>query len=321
MWEAIRYVSSGITLIAFIVAAVLWAHRYNLLGTERRIKLAPESERAALIDRTLESFRIDPQSLAQKDRYALAVKQLDLRAEQFRLIVFGVVTLSVIAALLAIFAPGGSQQGDGDSPKQVVHAVAGDSTNPLIAECQAALSWTAAYEALNLSGSHATADPAPRVLCERAFFVDSSAAINGLLARALVVEGRRTEALGRFEAAAAQGDSYSALVLGHFYLRTVEEWPRGIEYLRRAVDLGNADAPVEIGLVYEIGYLEMPDYRQAAAFYQMGVERGSAEAHYRLGQLFQFGLGVQADIGRARSLYVAAGTRHEDAVAALATLQ
>jgi hypothetical protein len=45
-WEAIKYVSSGVTLLAFIAAIILAIYRRSLLSRERLIELAPASERA-----------------------------------------------------------------------------------------------------------------------------------------------------------------------------------------------------------------------------------------------------------------------------------
>ena len=49
-WESIKYVSSGVTLVAFIVAALLTAYRRTLRSREKQI----EREKQAMIDLGLE---------------------------------------------------------------------------------------------------------------------------------------------------------------------------------------------------------------------------------------------------------------------------
>ena len=55
-WEAIKYVSSGVTLLAFIAAIILEIYRRNLLSRERLIELAPGDQRAKLVRATLQEF-------------------------------------------------------------------------------------------------------------------------------------------------------------------------------------------------------------------------------------------------------------------------
>jgi len=104
MWSAITYVSSGLTLLAFIIAVAAWVHRNNILGAERRIQLAPPQERAQLVERTLEFFNIDTTRLTTGQQYNLAIRQIDARAQRFRIIATVVSVLFAITAGVAAFA-------------------------------------------------------------------------------------------------------------------------------------------------------------------------------------------------------------------------
>ncbi len=101
---AITYVSSALTLIAFIVAIAARVQRNQTLGTERRIRLAPVADRAALVERTLEFFSIDTAALTPEQCYNLAIRQIDARAARFRTISWLVFALAIVTAAIAIYS-------------------------------------------------------------------------------------------------------------------------------------------------------------------------------------------------------------------------
>lgn len=103
-WQAIAYVSSGVTLIAFIIAAAAWVHRNQILKTERMIRLAPEESRAELIQNTLEFFNIDTSRLTREQKYELAIIQIRERAARFRLTAAAVIIIAGLAAVVSVFA-------------------------------------------------------------------------------------------------------------------------------------------------------------------------------------------------------------------------
>jgi tetratricopeptide (TPR) repeat protein len=104
MWKAIAYVSSGVTLIAFISAVVAWVYRNQILKTERIIRLAPEDARAGLVERALEFFSVDTSGLTRKQKYDLAIKQIHARAARFRTTATVVVIITFLAAGVTTFA-------------------------------------------------------------------------------------------------------------------------------------------------------------------------------------------------------------------------
>ena len=103
-WEAIAYVGSGLTLAAFIVAVAAWVYRTKILERERTLRLAPDNERAQLIERTLEFFDVDTGGLTREQKYNLAVHQIRERAGRFRITAVVVVTIACLAAGVSAFA-------------------------------------------------------------------------------------------------------------------------------------------------------------------------------------------------------------------------
>ena len=56
LFDSIKYVTSGITLIAFIAATIAWAYRAHLKTQKQTIELAKADDRAVLVERTLRVF-------------------------------------------------------------------------------------------------------------------------------------------------------------------------------------------------------------------------------------------------------------------------
>lgn len=99
MWNAISYVSSAVTLLAFIAAVIAAVLRTKILQKERLIKNVPEKDRAQLVERTLEFFSIDTASLTRGQRYDLALRQINARAARFR-------TTAIVTVIIAVLAAG-----------------------------------------------------------------------------------------------------------------------------------------------------------------------------------------------------------------------
>ena len=58
-WDALKYVGSGLTLAAFVVAAIAWLLKSKSEEKERLIDLAKDDERAGLVRDALEFFSVD----------------------------------------------------------------------------------------------------------------------------------------------------------------------------------------------------------------------------------------------------------------------
>lgn len=109
IWTAIKYVSSGITLVAFIVAVTAWVYRASILQKERQIRQAPESARGDLVESALEFFRVDTSGLSAKQQYDLALEQIHAKALRFRSTAIVVVIIAFFGAavgVVAILKPG-----------------------------------------------------------------------------------------------------------------------------------------------------------------------------------------------------------------------
>src|SRR6266700_5775119 len=104
MWEAIAYVTSGVTLAAFLAASAAWLYRNKIVQQERLIRTAPESDRAALVDRALEFFKVNTEKLTREQQFELAVKQIHARASRFRISAIVVTVIALLAATVVLFA-------------------------------------------------------------------------------------------------------------------------------------------------------------------------------------------------------------------------
>ena len=106
MWEAIGYVSSGLTLVAFLAAIVSFSLRNKSLREEQLIKSVPESERAPLVRDALEFFHVDTSNLTKHQQFNVAVEQIKNRANRHKinsLLIFGVAVVFAILSAYAIY--------------------------------------------------------------------------------------------------------------------------------------------------------------------------------------------------------------------------
>ncbi len=112
-WQSIGYVSSGFTLVAFIVAAGVWAYRKVLLQKQWLIRQAPEQDRARLVENTLEFFNVDTSGLTKQEKYRIVMKQINERAVRFKITALVVVIIACLATGVSIFALSRDRLGDG----------------------------------------------------------------------------------------------------------------------------------------------------------------------------------------------------------------
>jgi hypothetical protein len=119
MWTAISYVSSALTLIAFVWAVSAWLYRFRLLRTERLIRTVPETERAALVERTLVLFSIDSTKLTRDQQYKLALRQIHEQAANYRVTAIVVVIIACLAAAVTLIALFRTQSTNTDNLPQI----------------------------------------------------------------------------------------------------------------------------------------------------------------------------------------------------------
>lgn len=102
MFEAIRFVSSGVTLIAFIAAGLVWLYARHMESRRQMIRDAKTEAQADLVARTLKGMNIDVRKLSATRQYNLALEQLRARSRRFYVLSAVVVALALIAAWVAV---------------------------------------------------------------------------------------------------------------------------------------------------------------------------------------------------------------------------
>ena len=104
MWESIKYVSSALTLAAFVVAAVTFLLRTLILQRVDLIERAQPKDRPALVSKALGDLDIDTKNWSEEKQHDVAIKQIQRRAERFKWIAIQVLIFMLLAAAVALFA-------------------------------------------------------------------------------------------------------------------------------------------------------------------------------------------------------------------------
>jgi hypothetical protein len=104
VWEAIGYVSSGVSLVAFVVAVAAWLYKSQSESKERLIQQAAEADRAELVKHTLEFFHVETKGLTKQQQAEVALEQIRARTERFRIVAIVVCFLSVVAGGVSVYA-------------------------------------------------------------------------------------------------------------------------------------------------------------------------------------------------------------------------
>jgi hypothetical protein len=104
VWGALAYVSSGVTLIAFISAVIAWSYKLKSTERERLVRTTPKEQRASIVQDVLEFFHVDPSGLTQERQYQIAIEQIHARAKRFQIAAVVVCFLAVIAGGVTVYA-------------------------------------------------------------------------------------------------------------------------------------------------------------------------------------------------------------------------
>lgn len=122
MWEAIQYITTGLTLVAFLVTVIAWTFKSKSEERERLIKAASEDKRADLVRSALEFFDVDTAGLTKEQKYEIALAQIHARAQRFRTTAIVVCVLAVILAGISAYAisQNGSKPHPPEEPKAVL---------------------------------------------------------------------------------------------------------------------------------------------------------------------------------------------------------
>jgi hypothetical protein len=104
VWETIQHVTTGLSLVAFLVAVISGAYQSQSQKNERLIKSAPEAERAKLVANALEFFNIETSGLSPEQKYKLALEQIHAKAQRFRTTAIVVCFFGLVLGAVAIYA-------------------------------------------------------------------------------------------------------------------------------------------------------------------------------------------------------------------------
>jgi hypothetical protein len=104
LWNVIPYVTTGVTLAAFLAAVAAWVYRLKIVNKERLIRSASEEDRAELVVSALEFFNVDTGNLTKKQQFDLALTQIHARAHRFLLTSILIAIVFFVAAAITALA-------------------------------------------------------------------------------------------------------------------------------------------------------------------------------------------------------------------------
>lgn len=104
VWKAITYVSSPLTLVAFLAAVVAWVYVTQLKRIETLINSAKEADRRVLLEGVLDVLRVDASKLPQAKRFELAVQLLHGRTLKLKLAFSAFCVVAGFLLCLSVFA-------------------------------------------------------------------------------------------------------------------------------------------------------------------------------------------------------------------------
>lgn len=98
VWDAIPYIGGGLTLVAFVVAALVQAYGLKLRSARENLSKVPERDRLEAMQIAEQYFRIDTDGFSQAKRMEIIRQQLQLKEQRQRQTT---IVILVVAALLA----------------------------------------------------------------------------------------------------------------------------------------------------------------------------------------------------------------------------
>lgn len=101
---SIQYVTGGLSLVAFVVAALFYAYRASLKQRTDMILAAPPAQRVAAIERTADFLRFDTTALSEKQKERIILEQLKIRARRDQMAFAVALILAVLLAIIALVA-------------------------------------------------------------------------------------------------------------------------------------------------------------------------------------------------------------------------
>ena len=106
MWQAIQYVSSGVTLLAFIAAVGAYLYRRSIKQKENMIKYASDDEKGLLIEKIIigAPSPVDPSTLTREQRYDIACRQLKFQSRRYTINMSITALIAILFSIVSIIA-------------------------------------------------------------------------------------------------------------------------------------------------------------------------------------------------------------------------
>jgi hypothetical protein len=122
-WNAVAYVGSGLSLIAFVVAALLHGYRSRLLARQSIINSAPQDKRVDAILATADTFKIDISGLSARQQTAVIIAEISRRSERDKwnaqiFVAFGILLSAV--AIVSILISNHANLSDNQLPEKIL---------------------------------------------------------------------------------------------------------------------------------------------------------------------------------------------------------
>jgi hypothetical protein len=103
-WEAIKYVSSALTLCAFVAAAIVVTLKNRADNQLKLVEAASEIDRPKVINDLKEFFPVDTEGLDEASKENVILEQIKERSRRYLINAVVIVLFGVMALGLAIFA-------------------------------------------------------------------------------------------------------------------------------------------------------------------------------------------------------------------------
>lgn len=104
MYQYIPYVTSGLTLVSFIMATIAYMWRSKLRSAEKSIESAPPEQRARVIATIAEWIEIDLKDIPEAQRARIVMMQLQLKEKKQKYVIMGILGISLLLCSLSAYA-------------------------------------------------------------------------------------------------------------------------------------------------------------------------------------------------------------------------
>jgi TPR repeat protein len=118
--------------------------------------------------------------------------------------------------------------------------------------------------------------------------------------------------LERYRKAADQGNADAQVNLGVMYAEgqgVKRDYTEAVRWYRKAAEQGYALAQWCLGVMYEDGHGLPQDYAEAVRWYRKAADQGNADAQFALGVMYAEGRGVTRDYAEAHMWFNLANSR------------